>query len=216
MAFEKAKLGMTYGELVRIINENFDAAVASALLGAVNGVATLDASGHVPLAQLNLSALNNVEVLLGVTDTPPTPGAVGDQFFDTGTGRIRTWNGTAWDAGTVPSKTVFYLNAANDVWYRWTGTAMVPFVDVADTSSVRAFPFADDDPGWTENVSDETWFLSIAVNPDGDGAAVVNVENDSGQSVLVDTTISVSGGVTYLTVTAAEPFSGIAYISTVA
>jgi len=216
MAFEKAKLGMTYGELIRVLNENFDAAVASALLGAVGGVATLDADGFVPLSQLNIGALDSVDVLLGVTDTPPTPGAVGDQYFDTGTGLIRTWYGEAWGAGTAPSKSIFYLNAANDVWYKWTGAAMVPFVDAADTGSVRAFPFADDDAGWAQNIADGTYFLQIAVDPEGGDMAYVGTKNADGQAVFVDAAIDVSGGVTFLTVTAGEPFTGTAYVSSVA
>ena len=214
MAFDKAKLGMTYGDLIQAINENFDAAVASALLGAVNGVATLDASGFVPLSQLNLGALSNTAVLLGVTDTAPSAGAAGDQYFDTGTGLIHTWDGLAWDAGVAPSKSKLYLNAANETWYKWTGSAMVPFVD-AGVSAVKAFPFTDDDLGWTENVAGETYFLSIAVDSEGGDAAVVSVKNEGGESVITDTAISISGGVTYLTVTASEAFTGTAYVSSV-
>jgi len=216
MAFNKAKLGTTLAELYRIINENFDAAVASELLGAINGVATLGADGFVPLSQLNLEALSGAVVILGVTDTAPIANEIGDQYFDTGTGLIHTWDGEAWDAGSAPSKAVFYLNAANNVWYKWTGSAMVPFVDAAQGSSVRAFPFADDDNGWLENLADETYFLSIAVDPEGGDAAVISVKNAGGETVMVDTTVSTSGGVTYLTVTAGEPFTGTAYISSVA
>jgi hypothetical protein len=216
MAFNKLKLGVTLGDLIRAINENFDAAVATALLGAINGIATLDENGLVPLSQLNLGALSEVVVLLGVTDTPPVATTVGDQYFDTGTGKIHTWDGDAWDAGVTPSKLRLYLNAANEVWYKWTGTAMVPFADVAQASSVRAFPFTGDDAGWAENLVAETWGLQIAVDTEGGDAAVVCVRNDGGETIMVDTAINVVGGVTFLTITTAEPFNGTAYVSTVA
>jgi len=212
--FEKAKLGITYGELIRIINENFDAAVATELLGAINGVATLDSNGFVPLSQLNLGALSSTAVLLGVTDTPPVATEIGDQYFDTGTGLIHTWDGTAWDAGTAPSKTLLYINAANEVWCKWTGTAMVPFAEIASSSSVNAFPFTD--TGWNENLADETFFLQITVDSEGNDAAVVCVKNSNGETVLVDTSIAVSGGFTILTITAGEPFDGTAYVSSIA
>jgi len=216
MAFNKLELGVTYAALLEALNENFNAAVLQSLLGAPDGVATLGSDGFVPLTQLNLGALSNISVLLGVTDTPPTPSAAGDQYFDTGTGKIHTWDGAAWDAGTVPSKAKLYLNAANETWYKWTGSAMVPFVDAVQASSVHAFPFVDDDPGWDENLSSGNHFLQIAVDPEGGDAVAVRVKDSAGNTVFVDTAINISGGVTFLTITSGEPFNGTAYVSSVA
>ena len=209
MAFNTLNLGRTFRELLKDLNENFAATVGTWLLGQPSGVATLDSSGRVPLDQLNLDALDSTVVLLGITDTAPTATAVGDKYFNTATSKIYTWDGSTWGGAVTPSKDVFYLSG--DIWFKWNGTAMVPLADIPQ-SGAQAFPFTAADSGWTENLVDGTHSLQIAVDTEGGGAVCVDVTSAAGESLFVDTAIGITGGVTFLTVTASEVFTGTAYI----
>lgn len=92
--------------------------------GQANGLATLDASGLVPASQLP-SYVDDVIELVAVTDTAPSTGNAGDKYFNTSTGKIMTYEGGAWGSAADPEKDKIYVNLANDMAYRWSGSAMV-------------------------------------------------------------------------------------------
>lgn len=92
--------------------------------GQANGLATLDASGLVPASQLP-SYVDDVIELVAVTDTAPSTGDAGDKYFNTSTGKIMTYEGGAWGSAADPEKDKIYVNLANDMAYRWSGSAMV-------------------------------------------------------------------------------------------
>lgn len=97
----------------------------SAKAGVANGLATLDADGLVPSSQLP-SFVDDVVDLLDVTDTAPATCAKGDKYFNTTDKKIYTATAAnTWGAtGKDPETDKIYVNIANSMSYRWSGTTM--------------------------------------------------------------------------------------------
>lgn len=94
--------------------------------GVANGLATLDADGLVPAAQLP-SFVDDVIDLLDVAASAPATCAKGDKYFNTGDKKIYTATAAnTWGAtGADPEVDKIYVNLTNNMSYRWSGTTMV-------------------------------------------------------------------------------------------
>lgn len=96
------------------------------LMGAADGIATLDSSGLVPSDQLP-SYIDDIVELVNITDTAPSTCSKGDWYFNTTTSKLykataaNTWGVTAYS----PEKAKIYFNKTNEKSYRWGGSAMV-------------------------------------------------------------------------------------------
>lgn len=96
----------------------------ASLLGAVNGVASLDASGKVPAGQLP-SYVDDVVDVLAFTDTAPTEGLVADSKYYAPTAKkLYTYSGSAWNAGATPENDKIYICLTDSKSYRWSGSIM--------------------------------------------------------------------------------------------
>lgn len=95
----------------------------SAKAGVANGLATLDGSGLVPSTQLP-SYVDDVIDLLTIGTAPASANAR-DKYFDATTGKIMTFDGSAWGNAADPEKDKIYVNVENSMAYRWSGTTMV-------------------------------------------------------------------------------------------
>jgi hypothetical protein len=95
------------------------------LRGAVNGVASLDATGKVPSEQLP-SYVDDVVELLDMTDTAPASASDGDKYFNTTDLKIYTASGSTWGSPEDPLRGVIYINLAESTGlsYRWSGSVM--------------------------------------------------------------------------------------------
>jgi hypothetical protein len=97
----------------------------SAKAGVANGLATLDADGLVPAAQLP-SFVDDVVDLLALSATAPATCAKGDKYYNTGDKKIytataaNTWGST----GATPETDKIYVDVATSMSYRWSGTTM--------------------------------------------------------------------------------------------
>ena len=188
-----------------------NAVLHSILLGAANGVASLDADGKVPASQLGELGLE-IHVILAVTDTAPDTANVGDKYFNNSTNMLYTWDGSAWVDPVPPTINNIYISAASNVWYWWTGTAMTsqPQVD----TGAQAVSIDSADQGWTEDGSDYT--LKLNISPTGTPKALIEIVDENGDQLLGGAKITIEGGITYLTITADAPFSAKAHIISVA
>jgi len=93
--------------------------------GVANGLATLDAEGLVPAAQLP-SFVDDAVELLDVTATAPATCAKGDKYFNTGDNKIYTATAAnTWGNGATPETGKIYVNLANNMSYRWSGSTLV-------------------------------------------------------------------------------------------
>ena len=100
--------------------------VATNLVGANNGIATLGADGKVPSTQLP-SYVDDVIELLTLADTAPATCATGDKYFNTTSKKIFTATATdTWGTtGVDPETGVIYVALDTNFSYRWSGSAMV-------------------------------------------------------------------------------------------
>ena len=95
------------------------------LMGAADGIATLDSSGLVPSEQLP-SYIDDIVELVNITDTAPSTCSKGDWYFNTTTSKLykataaNTWGVTAYN----PEKSKIYFNKTDEKSYRWGGSAM--------------------------------------------------------------------------------------------
>ena len=93
--------------------------------GTANGVATLDGNGLVPATQLP-SYVDDVVDLLTVTDSAPAEATVGQKYFNTTEKKIYTATAeNTWGNPVDPEADKIYVNLANNMSYRWSGTALV-------------------------------------------------------------------------------------------
>ena len=93
--------------------------------GAANGVATLDENGLVPAAQLP-SFVDDVIDILDVVAVAPATCARGDKYFNTTDKKLYTATGVnTWGEGATPEADKIYVNLANNMSYRWSGSALV-------------------------------------------------------------------------------------------
>ena len=100
--------------------------VATTLLGANSGVATLGADGKVPSSQLP-AYVDDVIELLTMASSAPATCATGDKYYNTTSKKIFTATGTnTWGTtGADPVKDVIYVRLDNNGSYRWSGSDMV-------------------------------------------------------------------------------------------
>lgn len=89
--------------------------------GVANGLATLDANGLVPSTQLP-SYVDDVIELVAISATAPSSASNGDKYYNTGDKKIYTYSGS-WGSAADPETGKIYV--ANEMAYRWSGTAMV-------------------------------------------------------------------------------------------
>ena len=89
--------------------------------GVANGLATLDANGLVPSTQLP-SYVDDVIELVAISATAPATASNGDKYYNTGDKKIYTYSGS-WGNAADPETGKIYV--ANEMAYRWSGTAMV-------------------------------------------------------------------------------------------
>lgn len=93
--------------------------------GTANGVATLDGNGLVPAAQLP-SYVDDVVDLVTVTDSAPAEATVGQKYFNTTENKIYTATAeNTWGNPVNAEADKIYVNLANNMSYRWSGTALV-------------------------------------------------------------------------------------------
>jgi hypothetical protein len=193
--------------------------VLTSALGAANGVATLDENGKVPATQLDLSGLDNLDIILAVTDTEPTerPGGdpleTGDQYFSTTDNLLHTWDGAAWDAGVAPEHAKFYFNDTNSLLYHYNGTTLVSVTaDFSQLSKIKTIAF--DATGWTDN-EDETFSLTLTVDASGGNWRCLGITNGDGtDNGFTDYAIAV-GDATTLVITALAAFAGTATMGSI-
>lgn len=92
---------------------------------AVNGVASLDATGRVPAAQLP-SYVDDVVNVVNFVATNPTSGmTAGQKWYNTATKKIFT--ATSATAGTVsdPEDDKIYVRTNDNTTWRWSGVDMI-------------------------------------------------------------------------------------------
>lgn len=93
--------------------------------GAANGVATLDATGKVPSAQLPSYVDDTVEVQDFVATLPTSGLTVGQIYFLTSDNKLYTATSTTtFGAGVTPAQSIIYVKLSNNAPYRWTGSTM--------------------------------------------------------------------------------------------
>ena len=93
--------------------------------GAANGVATLDAGGKVPSAQLPSYVDETVEVVDFVATLPTSGLTVGQIYFNTTDNKLYTaTSATAFGAGVNPAQSIIYVRLSNNAPFRWTGSTM--------------------------------------------------------------------------------------------
>ena len=93
--------------------------------GSPNGVATLDAGGKVPAAQLP-SYVDDVIDLVNIVTANPTSGMiVGDKYYNSTTKKILTATSATAVTQSDPVSDAIYVNTSNNTTWRWSGTAMV-------------------------------------------------------------------------------------------
>ena len=109
-------------QAVADINAALETKVDKASLGVANGVATLDANGLVPAAQLP-SYVDDIVELVAIGEKPAEC-AEGAKCYADGLIYVATAANT-WDEGKAPETDKIYVNLANDMSYRWGGTTMV-------------------------------------------------------------------------------------------
>ena len=190
-----------------------NAVLHSSLLGQPNGVASLDANGKVPATQLGDLGLE-IHVIVAVTDTAPASANEGDIYFNNASNKLYTWDGTAeeWVNPTSPTVNHIYINSANNVWYWWTGTAMTSQPMSASAAQEIVIDVADQ--GWDEDGND--WVLKLNISPTGDPKALIEIVDETGEQLFGGGKITIEGGITYLTITADEPFSARAHVINIA
>lgn len=109
-------------QAVADINAALETKVDKASLGVANGVATLDANGLVPAAQLP-SYVDDIVELVAIGEKPAEC-AEGAKCYADGLIYVATAANT-WGEGKAPETDKIYVNLANDMSYRWGGTTMV-------------------------------------------------------------------------------------------
>lgn len=97
-AFADQLISITEAQVINLVSD-LAAKISSTEKGANNGVATLDAGGHIPAGQLNLSLLNLINTWSAGTNTPALAdgvGTVGDGYMVTvgGTQNLGSGNQT--------------------------------------------------------------------------------------------------------------------------
>jgi hypothetical protein len=99
---------------------------------AVNGVATLDAGGKVPVAQLPLSIVNSLcqaRISVNVEPIPSAGGTSGSLFLHPFKGNsIALWDGSAWTPRAFASQSLSLSTPSGncyDVFAAWNGSAVV-------------------------------------------------------------------------------------------
>ena len=103
------------------IKDALDDKLDVSLKGAANGLAELDANGLVPSTQLP-SYVDDVIDLVAISATAPATASNGDKYYNTGDKKIYTYSGS-WGNAADPETGKIYV--ANEMAYRWSGTAMV-------------------------------------------------------------------------------------------
>lgn len=99
--------------------------VKAAKLGVANGVATLDDNGLVPAAQLP-SYVDDVVDLVTIAAEAPATAKVGEKYFNTTDKKIYVATAeNTWGNAADPEADKIYVNIANNMSYRWSGTTMV-------------------------------------------------------------------------------------------
>ena len=99
--------------------------VKAAKLGVANGVATLDDNGLVPAAQLP-SYVDDVVDLVAIAAEAPATAKVGEKYFNTTDKKIYVATAeNTWGNAADPEADKIYVNIANNMSYRWSGTTMV-------------------------------------------------------------------------------------------
>lgn len=101
-------------------------AVSSSLVGAANGLATLDNNGVVPASQLP-SYVDDVIEILTISTTAPTSCVRGDKYYNSTSKLIFTATGTdVWgDNGEIPETGKIYVTQDTNKSYRWSGSDLV-------------------------------------------------------------------------------------------
>ena len=93
--------------------------------GAANGVATLDANGLVPAAQLP-SFVDDVIDLVAIAAEAPAAATVGQKYYNETDKKIYTATAeNTWGDAKDPEADKIYVNIGNNMSYRWSGTTMV-------------------------------------------------------------------------------------------
>lgn len=110
----------------KVINTALGNKIDSSTKGQANGVASLDADGLVPSAQLP-SYVDDVIELVAMSATAPETATTGDMYYKTSDTKIYTATGTnTWGGtGATPEKSKIYINLATNISYRWGGSEMV-------------------------------------------------------------------------------------------
>ncbi len=99
--------------------------VKAAKLGVANGVATLDDNGLVPAAQLP-SYVDDVVDLVAIAAEAPATAKVGEKYFNTTDKKVYVATAeNTWGNAADPEADKIYVNIANNMSYRWSGTTMV-------------------------------------------------------------------------------------------
>lgn len=93
--------------------------------GTANGVATLDANGLVPAAQLP-SFVDDVIDLVAIAAEAPAAATVGQKYYNETDKKIYTATAeNTWGDAKDPEADKIYVNIGNNMSYRWSGTTMV-------------------------------------------------------------------------------------------
>ena len=123
----------------KIIKAALDAKIESNTKGQPNGIASLDASGLIPAAQLP-SFVDDVIELLDLATTAPASCVAGNKYFNTSSNLVFTATGTnVWGGtGTAPSTGVIYVDVSENMSYRWGGSVMVLISSAAMTAITNA------------------------------------------------------------------------------
>lgn len=165
------------------------ARVASSLLGAANGVATLDASGTIPSIQLP-SFVDDVVEYANLASFPAT-GAAGKIYVALDTNKTYRWSGTVY---------IYITSGAVDSVGGNTGVVTNAQISAAATAGYGFTPYSNANPnGYTTNVGTVTGVTATApVSSSGGTAPVIS---------MVAATAVVNG---YMTSTYAAKLDGIA------
>ena len=101
-----------------------DTYVPLAQKGVANGIATLDNNGLVPAAQLP-SYVDDVVDLVAI-GTAPATAKVGEKYYNTTEKKIYVATAeNTWGNAADPEADKIYVNIADNMSYRWSGTTLV-------------------------------------------------------------------------------------------